>query len=113
MDKGLIPRGATRTEFWKFLLWLLPWVLLAAWGLAAARDLFAEGLYHTNMDNRFAFGLWIILDLTIIALGAGVSVQEVNRMLKQFDQVSTMMRKMQKGGMAKMMRSMKGMMPGR
>ena len=23
------------------------------------------------MDNRFAFGLWIFLDLTVIALGAG------------------------------------------
>jgi len=31
----------------------------------------AEGLNQTNMDNRFAFGLWIYLDLTIIALGAG------------------------------------------
>ncbi|MRR11555.1 molybdopterin oxidoreductase, partial [bacterium] len=31
----------------------------------------AEGLFHTNMDNRFAFGLWIYLDLTVIALGAG------------------------------------------
>jgi signal recognition particle subunit SRP54 len=47
-----------------------------------------------------------------IAAGSGVTVQEVNRMLKQYDQMRTMMRKMQKGGMAKMMRSMKGMMPG-
>ena len=29
------------------------------------------GLNQTNMDNRFAFGLWIFLDLTVIALGAG------------------------------------------
>ena len=29
------------------------------------------GLNQTNMDNRFAFGLWIFLDLGIIALGAG------------------------------------------
>ena len=29
------------------------------------------GLNQTNMDNRFAFGLWIFLDLSIIALGAG------------------------------------------
>jgi len=28
-------------------------------------------LNQTNMDNRFAFGLWIFLDLTVIALGAG------------------------------------------
>ncbi|MGH1358811.1 MAG: signal recognition particle protein [Burkholderiaceae bacterium] len=47
-----------------------------------------------------------------IATGAGVSVQEVNRMLSQFEQMRSMMKKMQKGGMAKMMRGMKGMMPG-
>ncbi|MFK7965368.1 MAG: signal recognition particle protein [Burkholderiaceae bacterium] len=47
-----------------------------------------------------------------IAAGAGVTVQEVNRMLSQFEQMRSMMKKMQKGGMAKMMRGMKGMMPG-
>ena len=47
-----------------------------------------------------------------IATGAGVAVQEVNRMLKQFEQVEGMMKKMQKGGMGKMMRSMKGLMGG-
>jgi len=46
-----------------------------------------------------------------IAAGAGVQVQEVNRMLNQFEQMRTMMKQMGKGGgMAKMMRSMKGMM---
>ncbi len=47
-----------------------------------------------------------------IAAGAGVTVQEVNRMLSQFEQMRSMMKKMQKGGLAKMMRGMKGMMPG-
>jgi len=46
-----------------------------------------------------------------IATGAGVTVQEVNRMLAQFEQAQKMMKMMAKGGMAKMMRSMKGMMP--
>jgi signal recognition particle subunit SRP54 len=45
-----------------------------------------------------------------IALGAGVQVQEVNRMLNQYDQMAGMMKKMQNGGLAKMMRGMKGMM---
>ncbi len=45
-----------------------------------------------------------------IAVGAGVSVQEVNRMLNQYDQMAGMMKKMQKGGLAKMMRGMKGLM---
>ena len=47
-----------------------------------------------------------------IATGAGVSVQEVNRLLTQFEQMQKMMKQMQKGGMQKMMRSMKGLMPG-
>jgi signal recognition particle subunit SRP54 len=47
-----------------------------------------------------------------IATGAGVTVQEVNRLLNQFEQTQKMMKMMAKGGMAKMMRSMKGMFPG-
>ncbi len=47
-----------------------------------------------------------------IAAGAGTTVQEVNRLLNQFDQMRTMMKSMQKGGLARMMRGMKGMMPG-
>ena len=47
-----------------------------------------------------------------IATGAGVSVQEVNRLLNQFEQTQKMMKMMAKGGLAKMMRSMKGMFPG-
>ena len=44
-----------------------------------------------------------------IAAGAGVPVQEVNRLLAQFDQMQDMMKKMQKGGLAKMMRAMGGL----
>ena len=47
-----------------------------------------------------------------IAAGAGVTVQEVNKLLTQFEQMQKMMKMMQGGGMAKMMRGMKGMMPG-
>jgi len=47
-----------------------------------------------------------------IAAGAGVTVQEVNRLLAQFEQAQKMMKMMAKGGMTKMMRSMKGMFPG-
>ena len=47
-----------------------------------------------------------------IAAGAGVQVQEVNRMLAQYDQMNTMMKKLKGGGLMKMMRGMKGMMPG-
>jgi len=47
-----------------------------------------------------------------IAQGAGVQVQEVNRMLAQFDQMRTMMKKLKGNNLMKMMRGMKGMMPG-
>ena len=46
-----------------------------------------------------------------IAAGAGVTVQEVNRLLAQFEQAQKMMKMMNKGGIAKMMRGLKGMMP--
>ncbi|MFM2445712.1 MAG: hypothetical protein RI936_159 [Pseudomonadota bacterium] len=44
-----------------------------------------------------------------IATGSGVPVQEVNRVLNQFEQMQAMMKQMRKGGMAKMMRAMGGM----
>ena len=44
-----------------------------------------------------------------IAAGAGVPVQEVNRLLAQFEQMQGMMKQMKKGGMAKMMRAMGGL----
>ncbi len=47
-----------------------------------------------------------------IATGAGVQVQEVNRMLSQFEQMQAMMKKLKGGGLMKMMRGMKGMLPG-
>ncbi len=47
-----------------------------------------------------------------IAAGAGVQVQDVNRLLNQFEQTQKMMKQFTKGGMAKMMRGMKGMLPG-
>jgi molybdopterin-containing oxidoreductase family membrane subunit len=71
MDKTLIVRGNRRSSLGRFLAWVIPWVLLFGAGLYAAYLCFAEGLNQTNMDNRFAFGLWIYLDLTVIALGAG------------------------------------------
>jgi signal recognition particle subunit SRP54 len=48
-----------------------------------------------------------------IAAGAGVSVQEVNRLLNEFEQMQKMMKLMSKsGGMQKMMRNLRGMFPG-
>lgn len=47
-----------------------------------------------------------------IAGGAGVQVQEVNRLLKEFEQVQKIAKMMKGGGMQKLMRGMRGMLPG-
>jgi len=44
-----------------------------------------------------------------IAAGAGVQVQEVNRLLNEFAQMQDMMKKMRGGGMMKMMKKLGGM----
>ncbi len=44
-----------------------------------------------------------------IGKGSGTSVQEVNQLMKQFNQMSKMMKMMQGGGGRKMMQAMKGM----
>ena len=46
-----------------------------------------------------------------IAQGSGSQVQDVNRLLKQFTQMQKMMKKMSGGGLARMMRAMKGRVP--
>jgi len=47
-----------------------------------------------------------------IAAGAAVPVQEVNRLLAQFEQMQKMMKMMKGGNLQRMMRGMKGFMPG-
>ncbi len=71
MDKTLITRGLQRAPLPRFVLWIAPWAALFVFGAYAAGLCLVKGLNQTNMDNRFAFGLWIFLDLTVIALGAG------------------------------------------
>jgi signal recognition particle subunit SRP54 len=47
-----------------------------------------------------------------IATGAGVPVQAVNQLLSQFEQMQKMMKMMKGGNLQRMMRNMKGMLPG-
>ncbi|MDR1062431.1 MAG: signal recognition particle protein [Azoarcus sp.] len=47
-----------------------------------------------------------------VAAGAGVQVQEINRLLNQFEQMQKVMKQFTRGGAGKMMRAMKGMMTG-
>ena len=47
-----------------------------------------------------------------IAAGSGVSVQQVNKLLKQFEEMQKMMKMFSKGGIGKMMRGLSGRFPG-
>lgn len=71
MDSALIPEGTKRCSAPAFFLWTLPWLLLLAFGGISALLCLIFGLNQTNMSNIFAFALWIVVDLAVIALGAG------------------------------------------
>ena len=58
-------------------------------------ELLTDGKYKASRKRR-------------IAAGAGVQVQEVNRLLNEFDQMRGMMKKMRGGGLMKMMKKMGG-----
>jgi Ni/Fe-hydrogenase subunit HybB-like protein len=66
-----IARGLERCAPSRFMLWTGAWAAVLAFGVYSSYLCLARGLNQTNMDNRFAFGLWIFVDLSIIALGAG------------------------------------------
>jgi menaquinone reductase, integral membrane subunit len=71
VDSPLFPEGTNRCSTKLFLLWTLPWLALLAWGGLSAVLCLWKGLNQTNMSNVFAFALWIVFDLAVIALGAG------------------------------------------
>lgn len=71
MDAALIPPGVKRCSFKKFLIWIACVSVVLAWGVYAMILCFAKGLNQTNLNDYFGFGLWITLDLAVIALGAG------------------------------------------
>lgn len=71
MDAALVPNAVQRCSPKTFALWMLVWLALVAWGLVSAFLCFYKGLNQTNLNHYFAFGLWIVFDLALIALGAG------------------------------------------
>lgn len=70
-EKKWIVRGHERCSTGQFMAWLAPWIGLLIVGLYATYLCLRYGLGETHLDNRFGFGLWIFLDLAVIALGAG------------------------------------------
>jgi molybdopterin-containing oxidoreductase family membrane subunit len=71
IDEQYIPEGVQRCPFEKFVAWIGFLLLFILFGLAAIFLIWGWGLGVTNLDNYFAFGLWITFDLAVIALGAG------------------------------------------
>ncbi len=71
MDSALLPNGVKRCSIGAFFIWTLPWLALLAYGGLSAFLILWKGLNQTNMSNIFAFALWIVFDLAVIALGAG------------------------------------------
>ena len=71
MESDFIPEGLQRTSAPVFYLWLLPWLTLLGFGGLGALLCLGLGLNQTGMNDYFAFGVWIVFDLSVIALGAG------------------------------------------
>jgi len=70
-ERQWIGRGLSRCSPAVFAAWMAPWLALLGAGVYATYLCLSQGLGVTNLDNRFGFGLWIFLDLAVIALGAG------------------------------------------
>jgi signal recognition particle subunit SRP54 len=96
----------------KDLVGMIPGASKAMKGMEIEDDAFKhiEALIHSmTPDERSKPTLINASRKKRISKGAGRSVQEMNQLLKQFDQMSKMMKMMQGGGGRKMMQMMKGM----
>lgn len=59
---------------WPFYVWLASLVILFLIGLAGMAQVLLKGLQVTDLSNQVPWGLWITLDLSAIALGAGAFI---------------------------------------
>ena len=96
----------------KDLLGMLPGVGKAVKDLDIKDDAFKhiEAIIHSMTPKER--NTPAIIDLNRkkrIAKGSGRDIQEVNQLMKQFEQMSKMMKMMQGGGSRKMMQMMQGM----
>ncbi|MBU0514858.1 MAG: polysulfide reductase NrfD [Proteobacteria bacterium] len=71
MDKALFPEGVERCDIKRFGGWMTFCLVLGAWALLSVALCLLKGLNQTGMNDYFAFGVWIVVDLAVIALGAG------------------------------------------
>jgi Ni/Fe-hydrogenase subunit HybB-like protein len=72
MTSSIIERKPFRLPFSPaFLIWLGFLSVLLLIGVYSAITVFINGLFITNMSDSVPWGLWITIDLSSIALGAG------------------------------------------
>jgi len=71
MDSALIPEGAQRCSFPKFMLGIAIVGAVVLWGVYAMLLCWFKGLNQTNMNDYYGFALWIWADLAVIAIGGG------------------------------------------
>lgn len=72
MTTSTLPRKPFQLPFSRtFLLWMGLLAVLLAVGLYSAIRVLVEGLVITNLSDSVPWGLWITIDLSAIALGAG------------------------------------------
>jgi Ni/Fe-hydrogenase subunit HybB-like protein len=60
-----------RFHAFPLILWILVLLAVMVAGAAAAVQLFTQGLQVTNLSDLVPWGLWISIDLSVIALSAG------------------------------------------
>src|SRR3989304_4153373 len=68
---SLVSRLMRRLRPTPLRAWLALLVLIMAGGAAAGLIVFARGLVVTNLNDLVPWGLWITIDLTVIAMSAG------------------------------------------
>ena len=71
MDRSLIPEGVKRCSPGTFFLFQSIWAGLIGFGMLGVALCLGLGLNQTGLNDYFGFGIWIVVDLAIIALGAG------------------------------------------
>ncbi|MCB2188533.1 MAG: polysulfide reductase NrfD [Deltaproteobacteria bacterium] len=70
-DSRFWPKGVTRGRPEAFGVWMAVCLGILGWSGLSVFLVLWKGLNQTNMNDYFAFGVWIVVDLAVIALGAG------------------------------------------
>ncbi len=87
MDAALIPEGAKRCSFPKFMLGIAIVGAVLLWGVYAMLLCWFKGLNQTNMNDYYGFALWIWADLAVIAVGGGAFFTGLLKYILKIDEL--------------------------